>query len=116
MVRRLLRISCLHPIRGIWRAGALASGVGLGLLLASMAAADWTCYGIADTDPGVCNGHGTCTAPDSCSCDAGYSGADCENEDPVPVPALVPLASALLVLLLVGAGGRSLMRSSCEHR
>ena len=43
-------------------------------LLTAPAAAE-ICWGLADTDPQVCSGHGTCAADDICSCTEGWTGA-----------------------------------------
>lgn len=39
----------------------------------------WQCFGIDKNDPIVCNGHGTCSAIDTCDCYETYSGIECEN-------------------------------------
>ena len=47
------------------------------LLLGVPPAAAATCGGLADTDPLVCSGHGTCPADDTCACAEGWAGASC---------------------------------------
>jgi len=39
-----------------------------------------TCFGIASTDPAVCNG-GDCTAQDTCVCPEGWMGSNCQLQD-----------------------------------
>ncbi len=39
-----------------------------------------TCDGVPETDPNVCLGRGDCKAQDTCECDDGYFGSNCENE------------------------------------
>jgi alpha-tubulin suppressor-like RCC1 family protein len=36
------------------------------------------CYGFVSDDPYVCSHHGACIAADTCVCDSGYSGNNCE--------------------------------------
>ena len=38
-----------------------------------------TCFGLLNTDPNVCSGHGSCVAEDTCVCELGYSGMQCES-------------------------------------
>lgn len=90
----------------------LIAGTVMGLLLAPTALADWTCFGILNTNPIVCSSHGVCTEPDTCVCEAGYVGANCESSNPLPVPVLPPLASVLLVLSLIAVGASRLMGSA----
>lgn len=40
----------------------------------------FTCHGIAASDPNVCNGRGTCVYPNTCQCQSGYAGCDCEHQ------------------------------------
>ncbi len=37
------------------------------------------CFGLPASDPGVCSGRGVCIAPDSCACNAGWTGMTCET-------------------------------------
>jgi hypothetical protein len=37
------------------------------------------CFGIINTDPGVCNSHGYCEFNDTCRCDDNYYGTNCNN-------------------------------------
>eukprot|EP00818_Percolomonas_sp_WS_P004969 CAMPEP_0117450992 /NCGR_PEP_ID=MMETSP0759-20121206/8768_1 /TAXON_ID=63605 /ORGANISM="Percolomonas cosmopolitus, Strain WS" /LENGTH=750 /DNA_ID=CAMNT_0005243559 /DNA_START=210 /DNA_END=2463 /DNA_ORIENTATION=- len=53
----------------VWRAGAVRNG-GLFIQL--------TCYDIAATHAEVCFGNGVCTDKDTCSCNTGYTGSECE--------------------------------------
>jgi len=39
---------------------------------------NWFCNSVANTDPAVCSGHGTCDRLGNCTCDAGHSGDNCE--------------------------------------
>ncbi len=38
-----------------------------------------TCFGKTNADPTVCSGHGGCAAINTCECDKGYFGVECEN-------------------------------------
>lgn len=68
------------------------------LAIASHAEAQTTCFGLADTDPLVCSGHGVCVAQDTCVCEVGYSGAGCEVPSTIP---LLPWTARLALLLLI---------------
>lgn len=39
----------------------------------------YTCFGISPTDPTVCSGNGNCTATDTCVCNTGYFGSNCNT-------------------------------------
>jgi hypothetical protein len=41
--------------------------------------AAYTCYGKQVSDPTVCSGKGVCSAQDTCSCDFGTYGSQCQN-------------------------------------
>jgi alpha-tubulin suppressor-like RCC1 family protein len=51
-----------------------------------------TCYGIFADDAGVCTGHGTCAANDTCVCNTGYTGSDCGLPLCYGIPFQSPLA------------------------
>lgn len=38
-----------------------------------------TCFDVPSSSPEVCGGRGVCVAPDSCECDDGWLGEECEN-------------------------------------
>jgi len=38
-----------------------------------------SCFGTLSTDPNVCGGHGQCVAQDTCTCDQGYIGSQCQD-------------------------------------
>lgn len=40
-----------------------------------------TCNGIKAGESGVCSNHGTCSGPNTCVCDSGYSGTFCEQKN-----------------------------------
>eukprot|EP01080_Neovahlkampfia_damariscottae_P004934 gene4934-8531_t len=48
------------------------------------------CYGKPQNDPNVCSGQGTCTNTDSCSCENGYTGDQCQNPPPINSPTQSP--------------------------
>ena len=50
----------------------------LGLVLLPATAAGQSCYGVPATDPAVCGSHGDCVADDTCLCDTGWAGEQCE--------------------------------------
>lgn len=56
----------------------LACSVALLLSVCSGARAQFTCFGIPDSDPTVCSGHGTCIAENTCSCNEGWYGVQCD--------------------------------------
>lgn len=39
----------------------------------------FTCFGVASDSQTVCHGHGTCTALDTCVCDQGWNGTQCQT-------------------------------------
>nr|CAG4712126.1 unnamed protein product [Naegleria fowleri] len=40
---------------------------------------DYYCGKVLYSNPSVCSSHGSCIAPDTCSCKTGYNGTSCEN-------------------------------------
>ena len=59
----------------------------IALSLCSSARANVLCFGIHEGDPSVCSGHGTCVSTDTCECDAGYTGDECQFVACFGVPA-----------------------------
>ncbi len=47
--------------------------------LVMIAASTINCFGLNSTDANVCNGHGTCVALGTCSCESYHSGEQCEK-------------------------------------
>lgn len=62
------------------------------------------CGGVND-----CSGNGVCVGPDTCACDAGWTGADC-SQSTQPAPALAPAGMAAMSLGLIIAGGWAIRR------
>ena len=63
-----------------------------------------TCFGLLSSDPSVCSGQGTCIAPDTCVCNVGYSGSQCESaQSAIPAVSDWGVVAMALLLLTVGA-------------
>ncbi len=42
----------------------------------------FTCFGTPSNDPGVCSGNGVCASQDTCQCDLGFTGDQCQTPPP----------------------------------